>query len=108
MMLHIRVSFWVRRTPEGTIHVQNYIGGLRGQHHVHTPESFERWRRNLGDEEGVTIHEGEGPCSCGLTEPGQVREYDGREWFNPRFLSEDELTARANVELIKGFKEAAG
>ena len=28
--------------------------------------------------------------------------------FMTRFLSEDELTARANVELIKGFKKAAG
>lgn len=82
--MKILIQFFATETPDGTIHIQNAIDGLPGQHHVHTKESFERWRSTLKPKY-LEIKKGE--CSCGLR-PGQVREYDGDVWFNDRFLAD--------------------
>jgi len=66
--------------PDGSVHVQNYVGAYRGQHHVHSKESFERWRKEAGVEVKVT----KGNCDCGL-KPGDCREYDGYVWHNEKW-----------------------
>ena len=85
-MIVIDMRFYATRYPDGTVHVQNAVNGLPGQHHVHSAESFERWRKHVSPEalEIEDAKEG-GECGCGLG-VGQVREYDGRVWFNDRFL----------------------
>ena len=80
--IKIEMEHYVTEAPNGTVHVQNVIGGLPGQHHVHTPASFKRWCETTHPKIAETA---KGECGCGLT-PGQVREYDGGVWFNDRFL----------------------
>lgn len=81
-MISFEMHFYVTKTPNGLYHVQNYVMGMRGQHHIHDEESFKRWRKGIDQK---FIHVSNGSCDCGLTKSGQVREYDGREWFNERF-----------------------
>ena len=38
------MTFYCAKQPDGTIHVQNAVKGYLGQHHVHTPEDFEKCR----------------------------------------------------------------
>jgi len=76
------MHFYATKTPNGLYHVQNFVGGLRGQHHVHNEASFQKWKAQI-DPENLKITEG--TCNCGLAESGQVREYDGREWSNDTF-----------------------
>ena len=83
-MFPLTMRFYVTRTPDGFYHVQNYVRIYRGQHHVHNKDSFERWKSQDGiNQKDIKISDG--TCDCGLSESGQVREYDGREWFNDRF-----------------------
>jgi hypothetical protein len=78
-MLSYRMRFYVHEDLDGNYHVQNFVGGYLGQHHVHSPASFESWR------DGVEIEMLDpAPCDCGLN-PGDVREYDGRVWHNDEF-----------------------
>lgn len=77
------MTFHVRKRPDGNYHVQNSVGGKLGQHHVHTAESFEKWRKPSDE---ITIMD-DGPCHCGLS-PGQVRNHDGKIWTNPKFASQ--------------------
>lgn len=92
MSIVIHIHFYATKTPNGLIHVQNFINGLPGQHHIHNEESFNRWRKRW-KKEALDIEEGE--CDCGLNVPGMVREYDGAEWFNDKFLKEEAMaTAR--------------
>jgi hypothetical protein len=37
------MTFYCTREKDGTIHVQNAVMGMMGQHHVHTPEDFKSW-----------------------------------------------------------------
>ena len=56
---------------DGTIHVQNVIGGYLGQHHVHAQDSFGRWRRTVAQEDLVRVNVM--VCDCGL-KPGEVKQ----------------------------------
>ena len=85
------MSFYVTKTPQGLYHVQNYVGVYRGQHHIHNEQSFQKWLRQ-DSMKGENVKISEGNCECGLTQSGQIREYDGREWFNDRFESEPHQT----------------
>lgn len=67
----ITMTFSVSKDTDGNIHVQNGVMGMLGQHHVHSPEGFERWRKP-----GDSIREIDGLCDCGLR-PGQVRDHTG-------------------------------
>ena len=82
MAFLLTMHFYATKTPDGLYHVQNFVAGLKGQHHVHNEASFQKWKAQI-DPKNLTISEGE--CKCGLTQSGQVREYDGREWQNDRF-----------------------
>lgn len=64
----ITMQFYVFTDSDGNVHVQNAVAGMLGQHHVHTPEDFERWRKDSDD-----VREMGGSCGCGL-QPGQVRD----------------------------------
>ena len=82
-----RITFAVTVTPDGLHHVQNVVAGLSGQHHVHTAESFARWREpkdGLHAVEDDDIRKGEGECTCGLA-VGDVRDHTGRVWHNEEF-----------------------
>ena len=81
-VIKIEMHFYVTKTPDGRYHVQNFIRGLRGQHHLHNAESYKRWKKAIDPE---CIHASKGTCNCELTRSGDVREYDGREWHNERF-----------------------
>lgn len=67
-----RMTFAVTITPDGLYHVQNGVAGMLGQHHVHSKEGFEAWRKPDDD-----IRMGEGACACGLGD-GDVRDHTGR------------------------------
>lgn len=62
------MSFYTSRDTDGNVHVQNAVAGMLGQHHVHSPEGFVRWRKPTDD-----IRDAAGPCDCTL-EPGQARD----------------------------------
>ncbi len=81
MSIVIRMTFYATECPDGTIHVQNVVMGHLGQHHVHTKESFQRWKKNVRDED-LKVSKGE--CNCGL-KPGDVKEYDGQVWHNKKW-----------------------
>jgi len=74
---------YATETPDGLIHVQNYVMGLSGQHHVHTKEGFRAWLKIAKvRKRDVSIRKGS--CNCGL-KPSEVREYDGRKWKSDDF-----------------------
>jgi hypothetical protein len=75
----IEMHHYVSLTPDGMYHVQNMAGALVGQHHVHSQRGFGKWKRNIS-KKYIHIDKADS-CECGL-EPGYVREYDGRVWFN--------------------------
>ena len=85
-MMEIQMTHIATRTPDGLIHVQNYVSWRKGQHHIHTEESFGRWNKH--HETKVEVDDGE--CNCGLDKAGMVRSYDGHISFNDRFLKEIE------------------
>lgn len=89
MITMMKMHFYVTKTPNNLYHVQNYVGAYRGQHHVHSEESYLRWIMGLTVKEYEDIEVKLGECSCGLNKSGMVREYDGREWFNDRFEKEE-------------------
>lgn len=70
------MTFYVHEQPDGTIHVQNMLAGMLGQHHVHTPEDYERWRNldsfPVSDEDISRASQDTNPCTCGLA-PGESR-----------------------------------
>jgi len=78
--LRFEMHFFATETPDGLIHVQNYVGAYRGQHHVHNKESFEKWRR----ETRAKVEVEKGTCDCGL-KSGDVKEYDGHQWHNAKY-----------------------
>lgn len=80
-MLEFKIRFCTTKTPDGLYHVQNYVGGYRGQHHVHNEKSFNSWKKNI-DETSITIMTG--TCDCDMTS-GDVKEYNGHRWYNDRF-----------------------
>ena len=70
---------YVALTPDGLYHVQNVVGAMPGQHHVHSEQGYIKWKKNIDKK---YIHEEIAEfCPCGL-EPGHVQEHDGRAWFN--------------------------
>jgi len=82
-MWDLTMRFYVTETPDGLIHVQNVIGPFLGQHHVHTKEGYEKWKRSGKIKKKNIIYQ-KGECNCGL-KPSQVREYDGHVWTSDRF-----------------------
>ena len=64
------MTFYCTREPDGTVHVQNAVMGYLGQHHVHSPEDFERWKTGISKSHVVWLDAA--PCDCGL-KPGEVR-----------------------------------
>ncbi len=66
------MTFYTSQDREGNIHVQNAAAGALGQHHVHSPAGFARWRKP-----GDSIQDVGGHCDCGLI-PGQVKGYEGK------------------------------
>jgi len=81
LAIRIEMHFYATETPDGLIHVQNFVTGLRGQHHVHDKESFERWKKGIKRE---FLHYSKGTCDCGM-KSGDVEEYDGQRWHNDKF-----------------------
>jgi len=57
------MKFYWNKEPDGTIHVQNMVMGLYGQHHVHTKADFKKWSKNIAPENLIEI---KGKCGCGL------------------------------------------
>jgi len=60
-----RMAFYTYKDANGNIHVQNAIMGMFGQHHVHTPADFKRWRKPSDD-----IRKMKMLCDCGM-QPGE-------------------------------------
>ena len=79
----IDMRFAVDITPDGLYHVTNMVRGMKGQHHVHTEESYDRWKAqgNISDDR---IMISEGTCNCDM-KAGAVEEYDGHRWHSDRF-----------------------
>lgn len=66
----VEMVHYVSWNQDGTVHVQNAIMGMLGQHHVHTPEGFEAW---LYPSASVETLEGATDCPCGLS-AGEMRD----------------------------------
>jgi len=78
----IEMHFYVAKTEDGLYHVQNYVMGMKGQHHIHNEKSFNAWKKGIAKK---YIHISKSSCSCGLTKSGDTREYNGTEWHNDKF-----------------------
>jgi hypothetical protein len=78
------MRFEVTKTKDGLIHVQNCVGFLRGQHHVHTKQGYRQWlRMSKAKMRTITVLKPD-KCDCGL-KPSEVREYDGNKWTSKDF-----------------------
>ncbi len=66
--MEYEMTFYCTRAPDSTVHVQNAVLGFLGQHHVHSPEDFERWK--VGIPESRIVWLAAAPCDCGL-KPGE-------------------------------------
>ena len=73
---------YVALTQDGLYHVQNMVGAMIGQHHVHTEKGYKEWKKDI-DKKYLHLEKTEF-CACGL-ETGYVKEHDGRVWFNEKF-----------------------
>jgi hypothetical protein len=73
---------YVSLTLDRLYHVQNMAGAMIGQHHVHSHDGFRKWKKKI-NKKYLHMEKAEF-CACGL-EPGYVKEYDGRIWFNEDF-----------------------
>jgi len=51
------------KNKDGSIHVQNAVMGMFGQHHVHDKKGFEEWKKGVNEEDIIYI---DGECDCGL------------------------------------------
>lgn len=60
---------YVNRCADGTIHVQNAVGAMMGQHHVHTPKGFDEWAAEINP--AHIIEQDCADCDCGA-EPGET------------------------------------
>jgi hypothetical protein len=77
MLLSMTMHFYVSQDSDGSIHVTNMVGAYEGQHHVHTPEDFEKWKaetlKSFAKEEHFHRLESRfDQCDCGL-KPGEVK-----------------------------------
>jgi len=85
----MELAFTATKTPDGNIHVQDMVGIMKGQHHVHSPEGFERWRKaTLKDRPEMNVEPKEGSC-CDL-KPGYVRECNDSTRFEPKLGEKQE------------------
>lgn len=64
------MTFHCTKESDGTIHVQNAVMGMMGQHHIHTQADFDRWKADI--DEGSIQWFDCGPCDCGLS-AGEVK-----------------------------------
>lgn len=73
-MLGQQMTFYCTKETDGTIHVQNAIMGMMGQHHVHTPEDFDRWKADIdgGSIDWLSLDKITAPCDCGL-QAGEIK-----------------------------------
>ncbi len=80
--LPTEMHHYVSLTPDGFYHVENMVGAMAGQHHVHSGQSYRKWKKGIGRE---YLHfEKAEFCACGLG-PGYVKEFNGDVWFNEEF-----------------------
>jgi hypothetical protein len=63
-------------------HVQNIVGTMIGQHHVHSEQGYVKWRKNI--DMNHLLMERVDSCPCGL-DAGYVQEFDGRVWLNKEY-----------------------
>ena len=57
------MTFYCTKESDGTIHVQNAVMGMMGQHHVHTQADFDRWAADIDNSSIQWLDCG--PCDCG-------------------------------------------
>lgn len=91
-ILPITMSFYATKHPDGLWHVDNFIQGLHGQHHLHSDRSFEAWKKHVHKRD-LHLTESDKPCSCCMTKSGDVKEYDDRQWHNDMFEKADHIEA---------------
>lgn len=74
----IRMQYFVSESEDGMLHVQNILMGMNGQHHVHTKDEYEKWKKNGKIESrDITMANKRYKCNCGL-KPGEVKDHEGR------------------------------
>jgi hypothetical protein len=73
---------YVALTPDGLYHVQNVVGAMPGQHHIHSEQGYIKWKKNI-DKKYIQEEIAEF-CPCGL-ESGHVKEHDGGACFNEKY-----------------------
>jgi len=87
MATSMQLTFEILTAPDGNIHVQHKVGFNEAEHHVHSPEGYEKWRNSEGKvrpEINIPPDPKPGTCDCGLA-PGFIRECNGKTWFNAKF-----------------------
>ncbi len=67
MLFDMKLVHFVYRNEDGTIHVQNAVGHMFGQHHVHDATDFDKWKP-LGE-----LIECEGGCSCDVVQKEKTK-----------------------------------
>lgn len=73
-MWMMEMNFYITRTADGLVHVQNAVMGYLGQHHVHSQTGFEQWAKETGAK-GNIKDLGSTKCDCGL-KAGQTKSED--------------------------------
>jgi hypothetical protein len=66
VVLH-EMYHYVALTPDGLYHIQNIVGTMIGQHHVHSEQGYVKWKEHI-DKKYLLMERVES-CPCGL-EPG--------------------------------------
>ena len=82
-MYRLQMRFYVFQTPDGNYHVQNMVGGYEGQHHVHSPQSFDKWSKEIAGLGNIEMLD-PASCDCGLV-PGDIRGHTGKIQHNAEF-----------------------
>lgn len=71
------MTHYVTRNSDGSVHVTNAVGGMIGQHHVHTEDDFRDWadgREGVKpiSPDAIKPLQATADCDCGL-KPGEQK-----------------------------------
>lgn len=102
----MKMMHYVTKTSDGLVHVQNMVAGHHGQHHVHTEQGYENWKRLAHfkvSDDSIEILKGD-KCDCGL-KAGDTMEHDGKLWHDDKWENaKPEPTKKVKVKLTKQTK----
>jgi hypothetical protein len=67
------MTFYMQTNPDGSIHIQNAVGSMFGQHHVHDEVGLAKWKEGAPEKGIGPVNPNDivwltdvSPCDCGL------------------------------------------